>query len=406
MKKLIKKLICLLCITCNLSACTKTIQVDQNYQLDPTTTQVANNEGDLLNIELDPFLPSGTKLPGNKDVTWSIQEGNAYIKEGMIYKNDEAQEYEPIVLSATINNETYTYDHLLLLDPYCAYIISYFSEDGTDKEALKLCYTYNGKYWFKLNNDNAILKAKTGTKRLRDPSICRNKDGSFTLLATQGYDTNAIYAFDSNDLIHYENERLLQVNTTSPTLQMSEQQAWAPEAFYDRLLDQYVIYWSSVKDKGMFYNLTTNFNSFSYPQVLIDTGFPVIDGTIVKDGSTYTMILKDEREPMENHSQLFAATSKYNWHSYDTYSKMITGHQSEGPMVFKNLENPGWFIYYDDYTRFKFNCLYSKDLEAYDFEHVDLLDKDYLIPLEKPAHSYAIPVTWLELERIMNEYPN
>ena len=33
-------------------------------------------------------------------------------------------------------------------------------------------------------------------------------------------------------------------------------------------------------------------------------------------------------------------------------------------------------------------------------------DNDVLIPLEKPSHSYALPVTWKELERILAVYPD
>ncbi len=397
MKKHIYTLLLGICAI-SLTACTKPLQPNTTYQVE-TNYQETNNET-LNNLQhaIDPFLQDGQQLP-YETITYTVKEGNAYIEDNKIFKKENAQEYEPITLEATLDNQSITLTNITLLDPYVAYVITYFTEE---EEALKLCYTYNGKYWFKLNEDRVILKPTIGTQRLRDPALVRKTDGTFTLLATQGYNTNAIYAYDTKDIIHFENQRLLQVNKTSQTLPLKESQAWAPEAFYDRLSNSYVMYWSSVDDQGMFFNYTTDFNNFSYPQPLINTNFPVIDGTIVKQENKYTMVLKDERQPMEDHSQLFVATSINSFHDYQTFSNMITGHQSEGPMVLKNLEKEGYFLYYDDYTRSQFKCLYTNDFEQ--FKHIDLLDIEYLIPLTRPAHSNAIPVTWKELERLFAHY--
>lgn len=357
----------------------------------PSPTPVTTTE---TTVFADCFLNDGMTLP-EKDAKWTVLSGHAEITDGAIHKTEQASEYEPVVLQMKQNGVTQTYEYMLLLDPYVAYVIAYFSENGDEKESLKLAYTYNCRYWFKLNKDNAVLKPETGTRRLRDPSFVRRKDGTFTLLATQGYDTDAIYAFDTADFSTYTGERLLQVNPRG-------EQAWAPEAFYDRTIDQYVIIWSSVKDGGMYYNLSPDLCTFSPPQKLLDTGFPVIDGTVVRDGERAAIILKDEREPMETYSQLFAGWSDHGWQNFSKFSEPFSGHQSEGPMIMKCLDTDGYDIYYDDYTRFQFRAYHTDDLFSGNFEPIP--DTELMIPLDDPAHSHAIPVTWKELERLMQIY--
>ncbi|MBR2825209.1 MAG: glycoside hydrolase family 43 protein, partial [Solobacterium sp.] len=359
-----------------------------------------------LGETLDSFINDGAQLPSktkdNQDIIWSVSEGNATIEDNIIHKSSNALEYEPIKLEATIDKQTYRYSRLLLLDPYVAYLISYFSSADDGSEVMKLAYTYNGLYWFKLNQDETILAPTIGTKRMRDPSTVRKKDGSFSVLATQGYDTDSIYVFDTKDFITYENERLLKVNTSSSNQKMSEKQAWSPEAFYDRTIDQYVIYWSSVEDKGMYYNISSDLNTFTPPRKLLDTGYPIIDGTITKVGNEYSIIFKDEREPMEEYSQLRKGYSKEHWYAFQDFSEPITGHQSEGPMVMKAFDFDGYYLFYDDYTRYQFQAFETDDLFNGKLKPIE--QKDMLIPLDSPAHSYAIAITWKELERLLQEF--
>ena len=101
-----------------------------------------------LGETLDSFINDGAQLPSktkdNQDIIWSVSEGNATIEDNIIHKSSNALEYEPIKLEATIDKQTYRYSRLLLLDPYVAYLISYFSSADDGSEVMKLAYTYNG----------------------------------------------------------------------------------------------------------------------------------------------------------------------------------------------------------------------------------------------------------------------
>lgn len=252
-----------------LTGCSKGTQPSFDATSNPNTS---NEVFDYYNQSLDSFIFAESELPLDKEgnpVSWQIQEGNAEIIDNKIIKTDEAKEYESLVLKLVINNEEFIFENILLLDPRVGYVMSYFGGNEENYENPKLAYTYNGTLWYLLNNDEPIFTAKTGTKQIRDPFIVRMKDGSFAMIATQGWDNPSIYAWDSKDGVTFENERLLQVNASSDKLNMSEKQAWAPEAFYDRRIDEYVIYWSSPKDGGMYYNLSPDLNEISYPEKII-----------------------------------------------------------------------------------------------------------------------------------------
>lgn len=379
--------------------------VPGDLQVD-TVISEKNDDDAYLNQYLDSFINDGYVLPeitfvGN-DISWEITKGNAYIENNVVHKKDNAAEYEDIELTAHVGSDSYVYGNLTLLDPFIGYLMAYFTGEGDTKETLKYAFTYNGDLWYVFNKEQPVLKATIGTRRIRDPYIVRMKDGGFTLIATEGYDNPNIYAFDTEDLVHFENERLIQVNYSTEELEMSEKQAWAPEGFYDRIIDKYVIYWSSPKDGGMYYNYSSDFNDISCPNKLLDTGFVVIDGTIVKEGYDYTIILKDEREPMEVYSQLFLGYSNTDYLGFDQFDmNYITGHQSEGPFVIKRDYDK--VIFYDDYTRSQFQGISYYDLhDTSSFDDINMLD--IIFPMETVKHASVLPITYNEWLKVASEY--
>ncbi len=359
-----------------------------------------------LQNQIDAFLNDDSTLPdktaSGEAIAWTISSGEAEIRDYAIYKTEKSQEYEPIVLKAEVHGKSYTLDHVLLLDPYVGYVIPYFEASGPTKEQLKLGYTYNGTYWFKLHNDQPVLKPSKGTKRLRDPSFVRKKDGSLELLATQGFNKPKIYAFELKDGTQFTNERLLKVNRSSSELTMSEEQAWAPEGFYDRRMDCYVIYWSSIEDGAMYYNTTSDFRSVSLPSVLFDTGYPIIDGTLEKINGTWVMIWKDERTPARQYAWLYRTLgSDWNKLTETDRKPVIPWHPLEGPVVLKDFGTGLYYIAADDYTRGRFRIFECEDLLHGYFRTTTA---EVMVPFEHPGHASAMPVTWKELERLMNHF--
>lgn len=360
---------------------------------------------DYIQQALDSFVNHKDQLissiDGKGTITWEVVSGNVEIDENnVIYKLDNALDNEVIQLKATYTDDTQTIEVLcepnICLDEYVGYLMSYFSNTGEDKESLKLMFSYDGILWFNINAGKAILKPSIGTTALRDPSFVRRKDGGFTLIATQGWNNPEIYAFETTDFMNYENERLLSVNKTSTNLEMSEFAAWAPEGFYDYREDTYYIYWSSVEDEGIFYNTTSDFELVSLPNTLVDVGYPIIDASIVKDGAHYYIMLKDEREPMEEHSNVFVGSSSSDFLNFDKFGEPITNHQAEGPFVL--FCDYRYLLYYDDYTRQQYNVRWIDFDEGF----TDVIsDETNLNAFEQISHGSAIAITWDELQSLL-----
>lgn len=362
---------------------------------------------DYIQQALDSFVNDKDILPSSMDgkgnITWKVISGNVTIDEhNQLLKTEAAIDNEPIQLKAYYSDE-YTQLEVvcepnICLDEYVGYLLSYFTHDGEQSQSLKLAFTYDGLTWYPINNYESVYQPDFGTKALRDPSFIRLKDGGFQLVGTQGWNNPSIYTAKTDDFIHYTDEKLVDVNVSSEQLPLSETQAWAPEGFYDYQTDLYYIYWSSVDDKKVLYNMTTDFNAFSLPSVLIDVGFPIIDASIVKDGAHYYCLLKDERSPLEQYSSVFVGSSAKDFLSFDLFSQPITDHQAEGP--FAIFSGYRYFLFYDDYTRSQYQ------IRQIDFtEGFTLTIDDYtnLETIENISHASAIAVTWDEIVDLLPE---
>ena len=359
---------------------------------------------EYLDRYLNSFINDKTPLIPHykdKDIYWVLESGNAKVENNIIYKTDKSEEYEHISLRAYVGDTSYLFENIELIDPYVGYLMTYFVGDGLKNEKVYYAWTYNGYLWFQVNKQKPVLSGSIGTKRMRDPSFIRRKNGMFTLVSTEGYDNPDIFAFDTSDFKNFTNERLIKVNSSSDNLKMSETQAWAPEGFYDRRKDKYVIYWSSPNDGKMFYNYTSDFEDVGYPNVLVDVGFPVIDGTIHKVDAEYSIVLKDERKPMETYSQLFVGYSDTDYTKLTNFDfNFFSNHQAEGPFIIQSGYE--YLLYYDDYTRHQFKAYKTLDVKANKFTEVD--DKEIISSIKSLKHGSAIPLTWKEFERIKANY--
>ena len=80
---------------------------------------------------------------------------------------------------------------------------------------------------------------------------------------------------------------------------------------------------------------------------------------------------------------------------------LISWHPLEGPLVLKDFGTGMYYIAADDYTRGRFRIFESEDLLH---GHFRTTEAEVMVPFEHPAHASATPVTWKELERVMNAF--
>ncbi len=213
-------------------------------------------------------------------------------------------------------------------EDFAGYLFAHFiGEENEDGEQIYFSLSTDGLHFHDMNDLKPVLKSKVGECGVRDPYICRSKEGDrFFLIATdlsiyhrggwhlnaQGYydpsttgSSNLVF-WESKDLIHFSEPRLL------PVAPKNAGMAWAPEMVYDETTGSYVIFFSSsimnpetkmkAKPNTIFYVTTRDFVRFSETKILLDCqtdgmegGRPreIIDTTILKVGDTYYAASKD-----------------------------------------------------------------------------------------------------------------
>ena len=302
---------------------------------------------DFIVNDTQTVLPG--QAPNGADLEWSVKSGHAEIKDRTIYKTEQAAENEAIVLLVTaklgeLSKQTEV-SGLILKDPYVAQVMSYFT-NSDDTRGMKLSYSYDLKNFMPLNNGKAVVKMETGSKRMRDPSIFRLKDGTFGVVSTQGWDNPAIYFVDSPDLCTFTNERLVKV--------ADGVRAWAPECNYDRITGQYYVYWSDPNRDGGYirYNTTTDLVNFSEEQCYIRLDHQLIDASIKWAEGKYYMAIKSEGGSVSYGTILMASadTLAGPWESSGTF---IAGTDAgypwcEGPTWSKSYADGKYYLYFDE----------------------------------------------------------
>lgn len=363
------------------------------------------NIGYLLNAETP--LPSAGE--NGSVIEWQVTEGQVRIENGQLIKNDPDEERVPAKLTArlSLNGETGSQTiSVTVLDPYAGYVLSYFNGD-LGSEGGKLALSTDGLHWTDLNGGKTLLKASEGTGRVRDPFIGRAKDGSFIILATEGYDNPSIYIWKSQDLTDFGSAALKQIAWFDRGLYSTGQRAWAPEMTYDPETDQYFIVYSDAGDAksgSMFAVRTSDFESFTYPESLFNPGYKVIDGTILRMHGKLWMLYKDEREAAQT---IFYASADHLSDGFQRrYDELFIYNRKyiEGPFVLPVLNKPGsYYLYVDNYPNQRFYVAEFSQLgDEADFRW--LAQDEYELPNEDVRHGSAIAVTQKELDRLRAAY--
>jgi beta-xylosidase len=261
--------------------------------------------------------------------------------------------------------------------PLANYLFTSFRGNGAD--GLHLAYSHDGLKWTALNNDKSFLKPQVGGKLMRDPCICRGPDGTFHIVWTTGWWDKGIGIAHSKDLINWSEQKFIGVMEHEPTAR----NCWAPEIFYDDQNQKYLIYWSTTipgrfpetEDSGdtggggklnhrIYYVTTKDFETYTKAELFYNDGFNCIDATIVKDGDRYVMFVKDEtKEPIAKKNIRIAIGEKLEG-PYGHASEPISPDWVEGPTVLKIDDT--WYLYYDGYTRHRYEGIRSKDLQQWE----------------------------------------
>ncbi|MFJ6896730.1 family 43 glycosylhydrolase [Streptomyces hokutonensis] len=315
---------------------------------------------------------------------------------------------------------------------YAGYLFAYFTGEGTaDGEQIRYALSRGNDplHWRELNQGKPVLTSTIGEKGLRDPFVIRSPKGDkFYLIATdlrmyrsssgswddvQRHGSKSVMIWESTDLVHWTDQRLVKVAPDNAG------NTWAPEAYWDDSLGEYVVFWASklyADDdpdhtgstyNRMMYATTKDFRTFSAPKVWDDPGYSVIDSTVVKYKDTYYRYTKDERDPSSSSPCSKFITGEKSTSltstSYDFVSECIGSgaiERGEGPTVFKSNTEKKWYLFVDEYGLRGYVPFETTDLDSGEWTP----STDYQLPAS-PRHGTVLPVTQAEYDRLLTAYP-
>jgi len=225
--------------------------------------------------------------------------------------------------------------------PETLYLFAYFSDQI---RGLQLAWSRDGYLFNEVKRFKYYLAPSVGEQQLmRDPSVVRGPDGIFRLVWTTGWQGKTIGYASSPDLLTWSAQTAVPVMASFP----NTVDTWAPEITYDSVLNRYLIAWASSMTGGthrLYSTTTSNFTSFSSSQIFYDQGFGVIDGTWLKTGSTFTMLIK--KETVGEYNLRLTTSSNLNG-PYSTPSAPVTENDVEGGSAIQ-VGNE-YLIYFDRY---------------------------------------------------------
>ncbi|MET9793577.1 family 43 glycosylhydrolase [Streptomyces canus] len=368
-------------------------------------------------------------------VAWSSADEQVIEDDGVVHRPAHGDGSTTVALTATVAKgeakatRTFTakVPELPANEALKGYMFSYFTGEGTsDGEQLysALSKGNDPMKWRELNAGKPVLTSTLGEKGLRDPFIIRSPEGDkFYQIATdlriygngdwdaaQRSGSKSIMIWESTDLVHWTNQRLIKISPDTAG------NTWAPEAFYDAKLGEYVVFWASkLYDNEahsgdtynrMMYATTRDFYSFSEPKVWIDRGYSVIDSTMIQNNGTYYRLSKDERNNSSSTpNSKFIFEEKSDSILNPSWTAVAEGigkgamSAAEGPLVFKSNTEDKWYAFLDEFGGRGYIPFETTDLDSGNWTPV----ADYDLPA-KPRHGTVLPVTQAEYDRLLRAY--
>lgn len=290
------------------------------------------------------------------------------------------------------------------------YLFCYFTGNSPEEERVHFAVSTDGYSFRALNGNCAVINQTLGRKCCRDPFIFRDNDGLFHIIATdmkseEGWaNNNSMVVWDSEDLLQWRNERIIDFTGYSSTCDAIR--VWAPEVIYDKAKGEYMLYWTHLNrdsdlDTIPWYAYTKDFTTLTTePKVLYKpkSGMCAIDGDIVeKDGKYYLFVADGEKDGIcyvvsEN------ASGPYEEPENNKISLAETA--LEGNCIYRNQDNGKYILIADQFRSTGYFMQESDDLI-----HFTVVDKSrYALDHLKPRHGSMLSLSDEEYDRLISFY--
>lgn len=410
----------------------------------PADTELAEAAAAAISIVHADDVRGNLTLPtngtGGATFTWASDDAAVVDAEGLVHRPAHGTGDATVTLTATVTVGTATTTRAIELTvrelpapaPYEGYAFSYFTGNSIAGEKIYFAASRGNDAltWDELNGGQPVLESTMGEMGLRDPFLIRSPEGDrFFLIATdlsigrngdwdrsQRTGSRYLEVWESTDLKNWSEQR--HVLVSPPTAGNT----WAPEAYWDEDLQQYVVFWASklyaesdTNHTGSTYNrmlyaTTRDFVTFSEAKIWQDRGESRIDSTVIRDNGHYYRFTKDEGGGgtgcsdiiQETADELTAVDLPGNpaWTMQDSCIGRDAGTSAvEGPTVFRANEGDtsgnAFYLFVDEYGGRGYIPLGTDDLADPDWK----VATGYDLPAS-PRHGTVIPVTKAELDSL------
>lgn len=289
------------------------------------------------------------------------------------------------------------------------YLFCYFTGNAPEEESVHFAISENGFDFEALNKGEKIINQTLGKKCCRDPFILRNENGGFHILATDmrchdGWNSNnSIVVWDSDDLVQWKNERIIDFSEFPQT--KTADRIWAPEALYDKSRNEYMLYWSCHTEENektvIWYAYTKDFKELTTaPSVLFTpkNNMDGIDADIAENGGRYYLYYKDEFKKTICYAVSENPSGKYA--EPDDNIVCCTDLHVEGNCIYRLFGTDTYVMIMDKYVDGGY--FMQKTTDMIHFEPVDnsLFSLNHL----HPRHASVLAITDEELNRLKKAF--
>lgn len=205
----------------------------------------------------------------------------------------------------------------MLQDNTAYLLVHYKGAEHPLEEQIYFAISKDGYRWKSVNHGNPVIVCDKGEHGARDISIIRTQKQEFVIMAndlSMSQNFQKKYKGDWAQ-IGKKGSPYIGMWTSKNLLRWSKEQLcylgnerfgcfWGPEAIYDEVEKNYVVYWSSAHasndygNKAIYYATTKDFKVFTTPELMYrKEDASVVDPYIIKVGDTYYRFLKSRSNP-------------------------------------------------------------------------------------------------------------
>lgn len=290
------------------------------------------------------------------------------------------------------------------------YLFCYFVGNKPEEERVHLAVSTDGYNFEALNNNETVIEQKLGKKCCRDPFIFRDENNVFHIIATDmrsndGWNSNnSMVVWDSEDLINWKNERIIDFSKFEST--KTADRVWAPEVIFDKKKGEYMIYWTHNNadddlDTITWYAYTKDFATLTTePKVLFrpKSGMCGIDADIIEKDGRYYLYQADGKKEAICYAVSDSADGPY--YEPDDNKVSVATVALEGNCIYR-IDGTDKYVMIADQFR---NGGYFMQ-ETTDMVHFRKVDESkFSLNHLNPRHGSMLHITDEEYEGLISEY--